>query len=332
MSVRLPPRRRRRPADPHLDRLRCLDGDARGRRRWRPARRACRSRRTAAPHGLRTPRRGRPKPCLLPSRLPWSQHQIDPILRGRQFVSTGGEDASSAGGVDELTVLVVGRRSTDPTGLRWRLRGQRGSALRASAGGGRRRVAFRRRPAVRRHHLIRRRVVRPRRRRSVVVRRHRQRERRVRRGSRPGRHAGRQLHRPAAPGRSRPAAGCTGTCWAARCSADRSTGVSIRHGRSAPRVAADRHVALRVAAELNRGRPLAGELLARVVARATHHGRIVLRRLAVQVGRQLAQRGVGGRADLRRRDEARRARRRVAEVDLEVQLAALVGGQRRRRR
>src|SRR5215475_13122104 len=44
-----------------------------------------------------------PKPCLLPSRLPWSQHQINPVLRGRQFVSTGCVDASSPVRVDELT-------------------------------------------------------------------------------------------------------------------------------------------------------------------------------------------------------------------------------------
>ena len=52
--------------------------------------------------------------------------------------------------------------------------------------------------------------------------------------------------------------------------------------------------------------------------------RIVLGGLAVHVGRELAQRLVGRCPHQRRRHEADGARRRVVEVELEVQLGALV--------
>ena len=40
--------------------------------------------------------------------LPWSHHQINPVFRGRQFVSTACEHASSPGRVDESPALVIG--------------------------------------------------------------------------------------------------------------------------------------------------------------------------------------------------------------------------------
>ena len=97
-----------------------------------------------------------------------------------------------------------------------------------------------------------------------------------------------------------------------------------RDRRTAPRIAADRHVTPRVAAELDGGCPLARELLARIVARAPHHAGIAVRNLAVQVGGQFAQGRVCWRPDHWWRDEAHRAPGRILEVDLEVQLAAFV--------
>ena len=197
-----------------------------------------------------------------------------------------------------------GRRR--PGRSRQRLGRQRRSAA-ACAGGwpgsgngspaGRRR----RRPPVRRQHLIGRRVERERRRqRARLVRRHRQRVRPVRR------RAGSRGQRPAAT--APPVAPGSGVHlrWDERelvlrqdhpRIVDRLAAVGNR--RTAPRIAAERHVALRVPAQLDGARPLAGELLARIVAGAAHHGGVVLRGLAVQVGRNVAQRGVGRRPDLR---------------------------------
>ena len=177
-------------------------------------------------------------------------------------------------------------------------------------------------------HLIGRRIERPwRRRRSRFVRRHRQRERPVRRRARSRRHPRRQLHQPAGPGSGSTCGGMYGNLFCGKIHpriVDRLAAVWDR--RPAPRIAAERDVSLRVAAQLNGRRALTGELLARIVARAAHHRRIVLRRLAVQLGRNVAQRGVGGRADLRGRDEAGAAGRWILQVDLEVELAAFVRG------
>ena len=172
--------------------------------------------------------------------------------------------------------------------------------------------------------MVGRREVRPRRwRRPHLVGRVGQRERRVRRRPRPGRHPGRQLHRRGSRIRidlwrdHRELVGRQDVAAVLDRCAD-------RHGGSAPRIAADRHVALGIAAQLDGGRTLARELLARIVARPAHHTGIVLRCLAVHVGRQFTQRRVGRGPDLGGRDEAHRARRRIPQVDLEVQLAALV--------
>ena len=116
------------------------------------------------------------------------------------------------------------------------------------------------------------------------------------------------------PGPDRPPVGYTGTCWAAGClrGSFESIGVPVRHRRTAPRVVADRDIARRVAAELNGRGPLAGEFLARVVARAAHPLGSFCADLAVQVGGQVPQSGVARRPDNGGWQESSGARRRVA--------------------
>jgi len=268
-AVRLPAWWRPRLADPDLDWLRRLDTDSRG---GRAARRARRPGRTPPPHGLRRgfafP--GRYAPALRARRNRVFCHHTclganirsTQFLRGRQFVSTGRVDASSTGGVDELAVLVIGRgrryhpparRAGVPPGHR-SLCGQRLPAVGRRDGRSRRR--FGRRPAVRRHHLVRRRVVRPRRRRPIVVRRHRQRERPVWRRSWPGRDAGGSCT-TGGPGSGSTCGGMKGNLFIGRVIRGSSTGVPYGTGGPRHGLVPTGYVPLGIAAELNRGCPLA---------------------------------------------------------------------------
>jgi len=96
------------------------------------------------------------------------------------------------------------------------------------------------------------------------------------------------------------------------------TGAPYGNWRTAPGAAAHRHVAIRVTTQLNRRRRCR-ELLARIVAGAAHRARVFWR--SCSTGPSAARaRLVGG---VRINGEARSdsARRRVVQVELEVQLA-----------
>src|SRR6185312_6632558 len=94
--------------------------------------------------------------------------------------------------------------------------------------------------------------------------------------------------------------------------------------RPAPRIVADRDITARVTAELNGRRTLAWELLARVVPSTAYGTRIILRHFAIHVFWKLTYSLIGGRPDELRWQEASRARRRITQRQVEVELAARV--------
>ena len=241
---------------------------------------------------------GRSAPALRAAKscLPWIHHQVYPRLRGATLLEPSANTPVPPAGSTNTPVLesYVSASGRWPAGRR--LRGQRYGA---SAGGGtagwRRRAsgvscrtAARSGPAARSTAA----AVAARCRWAVPVA-GTARSARVRAPA-----AHRAATAPtAAPGRSRPAAGCRELVVRRDRSGRIGDRRAVRHRRAAPRVAAERHVAARVAAQLDGRRPLAGELLARIVARSAHHRGIVLRASCSTcrwVGRAVSRRRASG--------------------------------------